>query len=141
VAHGQPEYLNLSARKNKSPLINRLGFLIWSSACLSLLLLTGCVAPLAALGSTGTAAASSVGAAATSAAVANPMTAASLASTATTGKSPLEHAASAATKKECSFFNLVGSKAICIDVVLPPITDKSERLLGPEDISIEIPKQ
>ena len=141
MVHGQLEYLNLSARRNKSLLIDRPGFLTWAIACLSLLLLTGCIAPFAALGSTGTAAASSVGTAASSAAVANPMTAASLASTATTGKSPLEHAASAATKKECSFFNLVGSKPICIDVVLPPITDKSERLLGPGDLSIEMPKQ
>jgi hypothetical protein len=140
VIHGQLEYLNLFARKNRSPLINRLGFLTWSISCITLLSSTGCVAPLAALGSSGTAAASSVGAAATSAAVANPMTAASLASTATTGKSPLEHAASAATKKECSFFNVVASKPICVDVVLPPITDKSEPFLGPGDLSIEAPK-
>ena len=141
MAHGQLEYLNLFARRNKLPLVNRSVFFAWSIVFLCLSLLTGCVAPLAALGSSGTAAASSVGTAATSAAVANPMTAASLASSATTGKSPLEHAASAATKKECSFFNVVGSKPICIDVVLPPITDKSEPFLGPGDFSIETPKQ
>ena len=112
----------------------------WPLVCLFLMLLSGCVAPLAAIGASGTAAASSAGSAITTAAVANPMTAASLTSSATTGKSPLEHAASAATKKECSFFNLVGSKPICIDVVLPPITDKSERLLGPSDAVADTPK-
>jgi len=50
-----------------------------------------------------------------------------------TGKSPLEHAASAATKKECNFFNVVDSKPICIDKAFPPITDKSELYLGPAD--------
>lgn len=90
-------------------------------------LLSACAAPLAALSSSGTAAASSVG----TAALANPGTAASLASTAATGKSPLEHAASAATKKECNFFNLIDSKPICIEVVLPKTTDYSEPLLGP----------
>ncbi|QWD67552.1 hypothetical protein AOC21_05755 [Polynucleobacter sp. VK25] len=95
----------------------------------SLIFIVGCAAPLAALSTSSTAAASSVGAAA----VANPGTAASLASTAATGKSPLEHAASAATKKECSFFNVIGSKPICVEVVLPTITDNSTPLLGPAD--------
>jgi hypothetical protein len=93
-------------------------------------MLSACVAPLAALSSSGTAAASSVG----TTALANPGTAASLASTAATGKSPLEHAASAATKKECNFFNVIDSKPICIEVVLPKITDNSEPLLGPADM-------
>ena len=92
-------------------------------------LLTACAAPLAALSSSGTAVASSAG----TAAVANPGTTVSLASSAATGKSPLEHAASAATKKECSFFNIIDSKPICIEVVLPTVTDKSEPLLGPAD--------
>jgi hypothetical protein len=105
------------------------GFLCLCSA-LSVACISGCAAPLAVLSSSGSAAASSVGAAA----VANPGTAASLATTAATGKSPLEHAASAATKKECSFFNVIGSKPICVDVVLPTVTDKSEPLLGPDDI-------
>ena len=100
-------------------------------------LLTACAAPLAILSSSGTAAASTVG----TAAVANPSTAASLASTAATGKSPLEHAASAATKKECSFFNVIDSKPICIDVVLPTVTDKSQPLLGPADINSSAAKQ
>ena len=52
MVHGQLEYLNLSARRNKSLLIDRPGFLTWAIACLSLLLLTGCIAPFAALGST-----------------------------------------------------------------------------------------
>jgi hypothetical protein len=81
------------------------------------------------LSSSGTAVASTAG----TAAVANPGTAVSLASTAATGKSPLEHAASAATKKECSFFNVIDSKPICIEVVLPTVTDKSQPLLGPAD--------
>lgn len=88
----------------------------------TLVLLTACAAPLAALSSSGTAAAS-------------------LASTAATGKSPLEHAASAATKKECSFFNVIDSKPICIEVVLPTVTDKSEPLLGPADSSKDTAKQ
>ena len=108
--------------------------LIYLCSALSLAGISGCAAPLAVLSSSGSAAASSVGAAA----VANPGTAASLATTAATGKSPLEHAASAATKKECSFFNVIGSKPICVDVVLPTITDNSEPLLGPADL---VPKQ
>ena len=100
-------------------------------------LLTACAAPLAVLSSSGTAAASTAG----TAAVANPSTAASLASTAATGKSPLEHAASAATKKECSFFNVIDSKPICIEVVLPTVIDKSEPLLGPADSSKDTAKQ
>ena len=91
--------------------------------------LSACAAPLVALSSSGTTVASTVG----TAAVANPGTAVSLASTAATGKSPLEHAASAATKKECSFFNVIDSKPICIEVVLPTVTDKSEPLLGSGD--------
>lgn len=103
---------------------------------ITLLFINGCAAPLAALSSTSTTAASTVGAAA----VANPSTAASLASTAATGKSPLEHAASAATKKECNFFNVVGAKPICIEVPPPTITDKSEPLKGPADIPSETSK-
>ena len=63
--------------------------------------LSGCAAPIAAIGASSTAAASSAGTSVAAAAVANPVTATSVASTITTGKSPLEHAASAATKKEC----------------------------------------
>lgn len=102
--------------------------------------LNGCAAPLAVLGSAGTASASTAGTAATTAAVANPGTAASVASTVTTGKSPLEHATSAATKKDCSFFNLIGGKAICVDVAMPGITDKSEAYLGPADRMPTSPK-
>jgi hypothetical protein len=104
------------------------------------LLLNACAAPLAALGTMGTASASTAGTAATTAAVANPATAASVASTVTTGKSPLEHATSAATKKDCSFFNLIGGKAICVDVAMPGITDKSEAYLGPADRTPAYPK-
>lgn len=109
----------------------------WICLLYSVGFLTACAAPLAALSSTGTAAASTAG----TAAAANPATAASLASTAATGKSPLEHAASAATKKECSFFNLIDSKPICIEIVLPTVTDKSEPLSGPADAPKESPKQ
>ena len=109
----------------------------WIGLICVLGLLTACAAPLALLSSSGTAAASSAG----TAAVANPGTAASLASTVATGKSPLEHAASAATKKECSFFNVIDSKPICIEVVLPSVTDKSEPLLGPADSDKESAKQ
>ena len=96
-------------------------------------LIQGCGAPMAALGTTSVAAGSSVGTTAASAAVANPMTATSLASTVTTGKSPLEHAASAATKKECSFFHLIDGKSICVDVVMPKIIDNSAPYPGPAD--------
>jgi len=109
----------------------------WILLICALGLLTACAAPLAVLSSSGSAAASTVG----TAAVANPSTAASLASTVATGKSPLEHAASAATKKECSFFNVLGSKPICVDVVLPTITDNSQPFLGPADLSTETAKQ
>ncbi|MBU3630740.1 hypothetical protein [Polynucleobacter sp. AP-Melu-500A-A1] len=105
-----------------------------ASFLISASLLIGCAAPLAALGSASTASASTAGTAATTAAVANPATATSVVSTITTGKSPLEHATSAATKKDCSLFNLVGGKAICIDVAMPGITDKSEAYLGPADL-------
>lgn len=106
-------------------------FIRWASFICLLGCLTACAAPLAFFSSSGTAAASTVG----TAAVANPSTAVSLASTATTGKSPLEHVASAATKKECSFFNIIDSKPICIEIMLPTVTDKSEPLLGPADAS------
>ncbi|QWD74930.1 hypothetical protein FD961_03695 [Polynucleobacter sp. TSB-Sco08W16] len=99
------------------------------------------MAPLAAIGTTGTAAASSAGTTVAGAAVANPMTATSIASSVTTGKSPLEHAASAATKKECSFTNVLGSKPICEEVVLPKITDNSTPLTGPADQIKEASKQ
>ena len=111
-----------------------------ASLLISTLLFSGCAAPLAALGSAGTASASTAGTATATAAVANPATAASLASTVTTGKSPLEHVTSAATKKDCSLFNLVGGKAICIDVAMPGITDKSEPYPGLADQSPSSPK-
>jgi hypothetical protein len=107
-------------------------------ACLGL---QGCVAPIAVIGTSSSAAASSAGGAVATAAVANPMTATSLASTAATGKSPLEHAASAATKKECSFLNPLSSKPICMDVIVPKVTDNSTPLLGPADQGMEVVKQ
>lgn len=95
---------------------------------------TGCAAPLLAFTSSTTAVASSAGTAATSIAVANPATAASLLSTATTGKSPLEHAASAATKQDCNFLNALGPKPICTDIPIPQVTDLSEPYPGLADI-------
>ena len=107
----------------------------------SILNIQGCVAPFAAVGATGSAAASSAGTAAASSAAAYPVTATSLASSAMTGKSPLEHAASAATKKECNFLNPLSSKPICMDVIAPPITDNSTPLLGPADLASDTTKQ
>ncbi len=131
----------LSARSGRLHLQARLN--IW--ACLfiifSCLGLQACVAPIAAVGASGSAAASSAGGAVASAAVANPVTATSLASTAATGKSPLEHAASAATKKECSFFHPLSSKPICIDIPVPTVTDNSTPLLGPADQAVDTAKQ
>ncbi len=88
--------------------------------------LQGCAAPLMA-------AASSVGTAAGSAAAASPMTAVSVTSTVTTGRSPLEHATSAATKKDCSFFNVFSSKPICEEIVIPIVQDRSELIIGEAD--------
>lgn len=109
-------------------------FYLLSLICSGTFLLSGCAAPIAAVGASGSAAASSAGTAVASTAAAYPVTATSLASSAVTGKSPLEHAASAATKKECNFLNPLNSKPICIDVVMPPITDNSTPLLGPADL-------
>ena len=109
--------------------------------CSSILCIQGCVAPIAAVGASGSAAASSVGTAAAGTAAAYPVTATSLASSAVTGKSPLEHAASAATKKECNFMNIVGPKPICEEVVLPKIIDNSSPLPGPQEKIKETAKQ
>jgi hypothetical protein len=116
---------------------------LWIGFCISLIsyLLQGCAAPLVAIGSSGSAAASTAGTSVATAAVANPVTATSLASTAATGKSPLEHAASAATKKECSFINVLDSKPICIEITFPPINDFSTPLPGPADKTTEPTKQ
>ena len=107
---------------------------IWLFIFIAPLAIQGCFAPLAALGSSSTAVASSAGTAVVTVAVANPSTAASLASSAVTGKSPLEHAASAATKKECHFWNALGSKPICEEIHLPTFTDYSTPLPGPDDL-------
>lgn len=102
--------------------------------CIGILLsINGCAAPLMALGSSTTAVASSAGTAAASVAVANPSTAVSAVSTVTTGKSPLEHAASAATKQDCNFLNALGSKPICVDIPIPQVKDMSEPYPGPAD--------
>ena len=90
------------------------------------LLLQSCVAPFVA-------AASSAGTAAGSAAVASPVTAVSVTSTVTTGRSPIEHATSAATKKDCSFFNVFSAKPICEEIVIPSVKDQSEMIIGEAD--------
>jgi hypothetical protein len=133
MVHGLQEYLMLRVVVSKFN-HSSLSALQLGAILIFTLLLNACAAPLAALGSMGTASASTAGTAATTAAVANPATAASVASTVTTGKSPLEHATSAATKKDCSLFNLVGGKAICVDIAMPSITDKSELYWGPADL-------
>jgi hypothetical protein len=144
---GRPECLTLFARGNKCPTLDAdqsksthvLGpafyfspYIVIVSAALCLNL-TGCAAGLVALGSAGTTAASSASTTAVSVAIANPSTAASAISTATTGKSPLEHAASAATKQNCNFLNALGPKPICSDIPVPKIIDMSEPYLGPAD--------
>ena len=142
MAHGQQGSLTLPASVNNQLLLmaitGRPNFSVWPAffffslitLCLNL---TGCAAPLMALGSSATSVASSAGTAAASVAVANPSTAASAISTATTGKSPLEHAVSAATKQDCNFLNALGPKPICSDIPIPTIKDMSEPYPGPAD--------
>ena len=144
---GQPEYLTLFVSANKyiglSTLLSRSRSLGWSAFCFYwgaivggiflCLNLAGCAAPILALGSSATSVASSAGTAAVSVAVANPSTAASAISTVATGKSPLEHAASAATKQDCNFLNALGPKPICSDIPVPSIKDMSEPYPGPTD--------
>lgn len=139
---GQQGYLTLSASANKHFTLNaclsRPNPSGWSAFCFYLsitlcLNLTGCAAPLLALGSSATSVASSAGTAAVSVAAANPSTAVSTISTVTTGKSPLEHAASAATKQDCNFLNALGPKPICSDIPVPTIKDMSEPYPGPAD--------
>ena len=139
MVHGLREYSTL-------PVVLSNSKLSWIAALklgglLLTILLNACAAPLVALGSASTATASTAGTAATTAAVANPATAASITSSVTTGKSPLEHATSAATKMDCSLFNLVGGKAICVEVSMPAIKDKSEPYLGPADQASTSAKQ
>ena len=136
---GQLEFLMLSVNVSKHFILitlqNRPNLSGWSVfGCIVLCLnLGGCAAPLMALGGSATTVASSAGSVAVSAAVANPSTAASAISTVTTGKSPLEHAASAATKQDCNFLNALGPKPICSDIPVPKIKDMSEPYPGPAD--------
>lgn len=132
---GRLEYLTLSVSVNKfTHLQSSFGFYLRSLVTIFVgLLLTACAAPLVALSSSGTAAASSVGTSAAAIAIANPTTAVSAVSTVSTGKSPLEHAASAATKKECNFLNALGPKPICEEIPVPSVTDRSVPYFGPAD--------
>lgn len=116
-------------------------FWITALSFIGTIFLQGCAAPIAAIGASSTAAASSAGTSVAAAAVANPVTATSVASTVTTGKSPLEHAASAATKKECSFTNIIGPKPICEEIPIPKVIDKSAPLPGPTDLPKDLGKQ
>jgi hypothetical protein len=131
----------LSARSGRLPARSHVNFWACPLLIICFLSLQGCVAPIAAVSASGSAAASSAGSAVATAAVANPVTATSLASTVATGKSPLEHAASAATKKECSFFNPLFGQSICIEMLVPTVTDNSAPLLGPADQVMDTVKQ
>ena len=132
---GRPEYLTLSVSANKfHPPQASLRCSAWLALFFLGSLLSGCGAPLLALGGSSTAAASSVGTSAATVALANPVTASSLASSAVTGKSPLEHIASAATKKECNFLNALGPKPICEEILVPQVTDYSAPYLGLADM-------
>ena len=140
MAHGPREFIALPVELNKQRLFRRLCRCIaWHSLAYAFIIsfgiffLSGCALPLAALGSAGTGAASAVGGTVATAAVANPSTAVSVASTVATGKSPLEHAASEATKKECNFLNLLGPKPVCQEFVLPKIMDHSQEMIGIAD--------
>jgi hypothetical protein len=139
MAHGLPEFSTLlAAASNLISRTTRAGLVV--GALFANIFLGACVAPIAAIGTSGAAVSSTASTSIATAAVANPMTAASVASTVTTGKSPIEHAASAATKKECSFFNPLSSKPICIEVSAPTVTDNSTPLLGPSDQAMEVVK-
>jgi hypothetical protein len=134
VRPNKPLFLNtILSRLNPRRRSALLFFLSISIVITCFTSLIGCAAPLMALGSSATTAASSVGTAAVSVAAANPSTAASALSTATTGKSPLEHAASAATKQDCNFLNALGSKPICVNIPVTPVKDMSEPYPGPAD--------
>ena len=140
MALGPLEFIALPAEQNKQRLFPKFcRCILWHSITATLtigigvLLMSGCALPLAALSSAGVSSASTVGTAAGTAAMANPSTAVSMASTVTTGKSPLEHAASQATKKECNFLNFLGPKPVCEELVLPRVTDFSEAYLGEAD--------
>jgi len=112
--------------KRSIPYQGAIPLVLFFMILISLTGLQGCAAPIMA-------AASSAGTAAGSAAAASPMTAVSVTSTVTTGRSPLEHATSAATKKDCSFFNVFSSKPICEEIVIPTVQDRSERIIGEAD--------
>ena len=139
--HGQLEYLMLSAKENSLHPKSRFNCGVYLVPIFCSLGLQACIAPIAAVSASGSAAASTTGGAVATAAVANPVTATSLASTAATGKSPIEHAASAATKKECSFFNPLSGQPICMEISVPKVTDNSTPLLGPADQAAEVVKQ
>jgi len=140
MSHGQPEYLILSAKENSLHRKSQFKCGVYLLPILCSLGLQACIAPIAAVGASGSAAASSAGGVVATAAAANPVTATSLASTVTTGKSPIEHAASAATKKECSFFNPLSGQPICMEISVPKVTDNSTPLLGPADQTMDVMK-
>ena len=140
AVHGLQESIALPVEPNKRRLFPSFCRCIaWHSLTYALIIgfsvffFSACALPLAAIGSAGSATASAAGGAVATAVVANPSTAISVASTVTTGKSPLEHAASEATKKECNFLNLLGPKPVCQDIVIAPIRDHSQEIIGIAD--------
>jgi hypothetical protein len=141
AAHGQRESIALPAEQNKRrPFPQFCRCIAWHSLTYALIIglgflfLSGCAIPIAST-------ASAVGGAITTAVVANPITAASITTTVATGKSPLEHAASEATKKECNFLNLLGPKPVCQELVIPIVRDHSQEIIGLADrpTPVEIP--
>jgi len=141
VVHGPQESIALPAEPSKPGFLPRYCRCIaWHSLTYALifgfsfLFLSGCALPIAAT-------ASAVGGAVSTAVIANPMTAASITTTVATGKSPLEHAASQATKKECNFLNLLGPKPVCQELVIPVVRDHSQEMIGLADrpMPVEIP--
>jgi len=141
AARGPRESIALPAEPSKQGFLPRYCRCIaWHSLSYTLiiglgfLLLSGCALPIVAT-------ANAVGGAITTAVIANPITAASITTTVATGKSPLEHAASQATKKECNFLNLLGPKPVCQELVIPVVRDHSQEMMGLADrpIPIEMP--
>lgn len=136
MAHGPRESTALPAEPSKQRLLPRYCRCIaWHGLTytliigFSVLFLSSCALPIVAT-------ANAVGGAITTAIIANPITAASITTTVATGKSPLEHAASQATKKECNFLNLLGPKPVCQELVIPVVRDHSQEMIGLADRSI-----
>jgi hypothetical protein len=124
MVNGMREFITLLAKLiNLHPsfralLLVGLAFVVITQLC-------SCAAPLAV--------AASAGSTAGTTAAAYPVTTVSLGTTAATGKSPLEHAASHATKKDCNFFNVFSGTPVCQEIVIPSVTDKSVYIITEGD--------